>query len=193
MPVHQPSPNVAKAFAGHMLSPDKLGHILNLSAADPNLRDLHDIATILSNTGLRRGELQELRWTDMDIRGLSLNVQWRGGLRQVPFGPKTLKIFEARRKREVKSEYVFGASRKVLWNKVSRQFRGLCDAAGLKPVSLRTLRITFFSRLVCSGANIVSIARIAGLRSRAAMEAHVSRDTLDESFLRDLARLEEYS
>jgi integrase len=71
------------------------------------MRDPHEAVTIISNTGIRAGELYSLRWADVDVRRRKLVVNANSFYeRSVPFGPKTPQILELRREREPEAEYV---------------------------------------------------------------------------------------
>ena len=171
---------------------EQLQRILDRSAEGPNLRHLHDVVAIISNTGIRVGELCALRWADVDVhRGMLVVNANTGFTRRVLCGPKTLQILEARRKSG--SEYVLEKSPRGLVHRVSRQLRTVCNSIGLSGVTFHVLRRKFFERLMSSGASYESCITIGGWKSTSSAFAHIplSPDWLLKSAALDLARVEE--
>ncbi len=56
------------------LSTAQLRLLLDFTDKDQSIRDLHDVAMIISNTGLRAGELGQLRWIDVDFERRALCI-----------------------------------------------------------------------------------------------------------------------
>jgi integrase len=156
MPIQQLAPLPPKKIAPWTLSHDQLSRILDLSEVDQSMRDLHEVVTILSNTGIRAGELRQLRWADIDFYGRKLVIVHtkKSFVSSVRLGPQTLRILELRREREPEAEYVLGNSPRALLVRVSRQFRTVCDGIGVSGVSLHVLRRTFLESLAISEPNL---------------------------------------
>jgi integrase len=177
------------------LSQEQLQHLLVLSTEDPTLCDLHDVVVIMSNTGIRPGELRELLWTDVDVKGHRLVVAFMTSAsnRSVPFGPKTLQMLQSRHERHPDAEYVLGESPLELLRHVSRQLRTVCDGIGVHGVTLRVLRRTFFERMFSAGASAESCRTIGGYRFsfETVLHTFVSADRRFEMAARDQARIEE--
>lgn len=146
------------------LSQRQLRRILDISTADPTLRDLHDVVMIVSNTGIRPGELRDLLWADVDLQGCKLTVAEKKNarMRSVPLGPQTLQVLQSRREREPDATYVLGVSPLGLLRRVSVQLRTDCDRLGLRGVSLHVLRHTFANRLVNANVNCVVLKYLMG-------------------------------
>jgi integrase len=147
------------------LSLDELRLILAISAKEPNLRDLHDILIIISNTGIRSGQLRELRWADIDSQHRRFVVgknSRRGYEHYVRFGPRTYQMLEARREREPETEYVFGTSPRAFLVRCSRQLRTVSETIGVEHISLSALRRTFFVRWVQSQKSLDALFLISG-------------------------------
>lgn len=157
------------------------------------MRDLHDVCTILSNTGIRIGELRELGWASVDLQKRQLVVNPKTFyMRTVPFERKTLQVLEARRDRQPESEYVLGESPHRVLDRISRQLRTLSVVVGVSRISLNVLRHTFFTRLFNSGASILTLYVIGGYRSYGhLLKSFVSPERRYEIAVRDQARLEE--
>jgi integrase len=149
------------------LSQGQLRRILDLSTADPILRDLHDVVVIISNTGIRAGELRELRWCDVDLqaRKLAFTVPMNPRMRSVHLDPETLQVLESRCERQSDAEYVLGESRRALLHRVSRQLRSVCDGIGVHGVTLHVLRHTFATLLEDAGINCVVLKDLMGHHS----------------------------
>jgi integrase len=165
MPDQQHPRRIPVDAAPATVSNDQLRQILSISYEDPSLRDLHEIASLVSYTGIRPGELQNLRWSRVDVpkcRAFVATKRVRG--HYVPLGPKALQILEARRGRAPESEYVLGASGRRLLNQISRQLRALGNSIGASAASLSTLRRTFITRLAYSATDPTSVMIICGYR-----------------------------
>jgi integrase len=146
------------------LSKGQLRRLLDLSIADPTLRDLHDVVMIVSNTGIRPGELRDLLWTDVDLQGCKFTVAEKKNarMRSVPLGPQTLQVLQSRRERQPDPAYVLGESPLGLLHRVSVQLRTVCDRLGVRGVSLHVLRHTFAKRLVNANVNCVVLKDLMG-------------------------------
>lgn len=196
MPVETPKrQNIAKRRL-RTLNCAELRLLLDVTAKNPGLRDLHDVATIIANTGIRPGEISQMKWADVDISLQRFAIRSKfGRKRSVPYGPKTLQTLKARREREPEAEYLLGPSASKVLRTASLQLRAVCDDNGLHGVTFRTLRHTMFSRLMSSGASIHSLMGIAGLKDPGTMESHCSM-TDEERFViaaRGQAKIEEDS
>jgi integrase len=165
MSLQQSTSTWSMKTARHTFSSDQLRTLCNCVKKDEHLRNLHEVITLMSNTGIRAGELRDLRWVDVDVLGSRLVVNAGSAyMRSVLFGPKTLQILEARRAREPKTEYVLGKSPRALLACISRDLRIVCDATGISRVNLHDFRISFFERLVLSGASYHSFMILRGSR-----------------------------
>jgi len=192
LPVRHNS-RIIKESIRRVLSLDELRRILAISAEEPNLRDLHDLMTIISTTGIRTGELRELRWTDVDSirRRVVIGKNSKSGyLRYVPFGRRTYQMLEARRERGPDLEYVFGKSPRAFLVRSSRQLWKVSETIGVEHISLSALRNTFFVRWVQSGKSIDALCLISGHRLRQ-VEVHLSWEDRLAIAARHQAQLEE--
>jgi integrase len=175
-----------------VLNQEQPSHILEVSQKDPALQDLHDVVTIISYTGMRRGELQELLWSDVDFDQRSIVVKGKGARRRrVPLERKTLKVLQALRDREPNTELVLGKSPRVLLERASHQLRVVCDRIGMR-CSFHCLRRMFLERLMNSGANSSSLMVFGGWKpSSLAFKSFLTGDQSYEIAAREQARMEE--
>ena len=124
-------------------------------------------------TGMRSGELQALRWSDVDFGNkiISVNKSWSkfGGVgptkstmnRIVPISNE-LERFLKELKLKTKSEYVLKRSRD--WQRgyqavILRQF---CDQIGITPVKFHDLRATFITQLLLRGVPVAKVMAAVG-------------------------------
>lgn len=137
--------------------------------------------------GLRRDELVHLSWADLDFKRQLVAVQAKDGwhpkdyeVRHIPMSDRLIELLEAVPRG--KSPYVFhtrsGGSHHG--NVLSRDFRKLTRSCGLKGVSIHTLRHTFASHLIMSGADLYTVQKLLGHSSIKTTEiyAHLAPDFL---------------
>ena len=120
-------------------------------------------------TGLRRGELKNLRWSDYDKSRKVLYIRrskTESGIREVPVIPEVALILAhlwgwKRNKRDLNS-YIFGGEEPLNIN----HLRYICDKtsrlAGVRHVTPQMLRHTFATRMVDKKAEIKSLYMILG-------------------------------
>jgi integrase len=162
-----------------ILSDGQLNRLLALLEKDPRLSDVHDVVVIVADTGLRAGELMNLRWADIDTSRRKLTISSNTFyLRVVSFADATLRVFEARRQHQPESEFVLGVSPRKAIERASHRLAALSASVGMKNVSLHSLRLTCLARLFMSGVSPSSIRLITGLRSTAQLMYQRSMRTL---------------
>ena len=121
---------------------------------------------ILVNTGIRRGELFNLRWRDIDLKAKKLRVWPYEGFvpkgkepRSIPINSEALKALRSLKKKGGDSEYVFRPFNNL--HTLRRQFTNLAKGIGLKG-TLHDLRHTFASHLAMAGIPIPVIKELLG-------------------------------
>jgi len=141
----------------------------------PELRpEVSDIATVYLETGLRRGELMELRWADVDLGGRALTIRKPKNKRDrtVPMSTSVHRILEARRKEWQASPvvelegYVYGRAadiKQVLRRAFVRAQIGMDRRQVLRPI--HSLRDTCITRLVQAGIPLDRVQVLAGHNS----------------------------
>jgi integrase len=129
-----------------------------LAAASPDFRPILIVAL---GTGMRRGEILSLRWTDLDlVRGIiTITAQKNGKTDKIPISGTV-------------AEALGGVSRRgefVFWNEetgthlkdVKTAFRATCARAKITDVRFHDLRHTAFSWMDQAGVKITTIQKIA--------------------------------
>lgn len=125
-------------------------------------------------TGLRKAELVNLTWEDIDWESKEIKVQSKEGfstktgeIRRMPIVDglyKTLKELKGKSR----SQYVFTNSLgNPLRNNLLREFKATLKRAGLssKGLDIHALRYSFISHLIRQGANPKVVQRLAGHKS----------------------------
>ncbi len=140
-----------------------------LEAASPELRPV--IITALG-TGMRKGEILALKWTDLDlVRGLiTVAISKSGKARRIPMSGAVAAALGSVPRR---GEYVFwNLETKTRIKDVKTAFLAACRRArkspedkkdpGITGVRFHDLRHTALTWMLQSGADIVSVSKIAG-------------------------------
>jgi len=121
------------------------------------------------HTGMRRGELFNLRWEDVDFHNtvLCIPLSKNRSRRYVPLNDRALEILRARRER-TQSAWVFPSKNNDTpingHNFAQRVFNSALRKAGIIGASFHTCRHTCASRLVMAGVDIRTVSEILGHR-----------------------------
>jgi site-specific recombinase XerD len=132
-------------------------------------RWLRDIILFALNTGMRRGELINMRWDDLDFNRSTVMVKNSETFktksrteRGIPLNPQALNILKELPKR---SEYVFTNSdgNKLIGKYVSECFRQAVKDSGLNPqLHFHSLRHSFATFLVKDGVSLYEVQKLLG-------------------------------
>jgi integrase len=155
--------------------------IESLVSACPDLRWRCFVCLALT-TGLRRGELVNLEWDDVDLDEGMIRVRCKAGYRTksgknrgVPLISEVAPALRALRE-ESGEGYVFGVGRGRRWrNTLSRPFAEIVRRAGIEPCTIHDLRKTFISHLANAGENQAVVQKLAGHASMATTLKHYTR------------------
>jgi integrase len=126
---------------------------------------LRPIVETALNTGMRRGELLNLKWEQ--IRNGFIYLQGAmtksGKGRQIPINDRLAEVFrEVRRGNQLKSAYVFCDSKGRRFYEVKRSFATACRRAGIEDFRFHDLRHTFASHLVVKGVSLKAVQELLG-------------------------------
>jgi integrase len=131
---------------------------------------MKDVVIFACSTGLRRGELVNLRWEDVQLQEGMIRVQSNGTfrtksgrLRWVPLNATALQVLQNRLQLR-KGDYVFARRGfKIDTGLVTHLFKRAVRAAGVNSaIHFHSLRHTFATWLVQSGASIYDIQKLLG-------------------------------
>lgn len=155
----------------------RLGSALSASNASPFAKT---IIRILLLTGARKGEIEALRWREVDFeRGLLRLEDSKTGEKTIPVTQAVLDLLKAVPK-PCSSVYVFPSLRTkgAYYRGTKRVWEELRIEADLPDLRLHDLRHTFASLAVSSGASLPMIGRLLGHRDSKTTEryAHLQAD-----------------
>jgi len=134
-----------------------------LNSAD----SLYPILYTFLKTGLRKSELVNLKWENVDFERkrilIESNKEWQtktGNTREIPVEDDLLSLLK---KLPRKSEYVFINTRNRKYqHHLTERVKRLGRRLGLENLTLHMLRHTFISHLVMSGVDLVTVKELAG-------------------------------
>jgi integrase len=127
---------------------------------------LQPMVLLAINTGLRRGELFQLQWTDIDRDGKTLTV--RGGTaksgqtRHIPLNEEARRTIERWRYIRNQADRVFPGKDGEPLTTIHTSWRGILRAANIEDFRWHDLRHHFASRLVMAGVDLNTIRELLG-------------------------------
>lgn len=179
-----PTGNVAPAF----LSVDDLRKASNFARGINR-----DIIIFAGQTGIRLGELLNLKWSDVSGEHIIVrNTEDHGTkdeeTRAVPLTADAVGVLR-RRKKEKSGEYVFHREgRRLIGSSVSHAVKRAMRDAGLdERLHMHSLRHTCASLLIQNGAHINAVKEILGHSSIAVTQIYTHNDP--ESLRREMAKM----
>jgi len=144
-------------------------------------RWLKDIVVFAVLTGLRRGEILNLKWSDVDLQGKLIHIHTsstfrtkQGRRRTVPLND-TATVLLSSKQGKSPSEYVFTLNdKKIYENWVTHLFKSYVQKANLNDTRLHfhSLRHTFASWLVQDGASLYEVQKLLGHSSSKVTEVY---------------------
>lgn len=151
--------------AWRTLTPEQAERLLDsCRQAGGRARHLYPLVLLALYTGLRKGELLGLRWSDLDLEAGSVAVgRAKTGSRSLlPLHPRALGVL---RKLPRRGEFVFCHPDGAPLQDVRSSFKSALRRAGLPPIRWHDLRHTFASWLVLGGADLFTVQELMGHRS----------------------------
>ncbi len=168
-------------------SPDELARFLTSIEGNRN----ETMFRVMAMTGVRRGEVVALRWSDVDLAAHRLTVnqaatvidgaelvaapKTRRSRRAIDLDPDTVALLQRHRARQREQFLMFGvsatASDRVFTNEagepirpnsIGQAFRRLVEAAGVPVIRLHDLRHTHATHLLMAGVNVKVVSERLG-------------------------------
>ena len=148
------------------------------------------------HTGMRKSELFNLKWSDIDFDRMTITVQSKDDWHTKNYRSRTLQItpvlydvlIEHRKQHllNVQSEYAFTYNGKKLRSNIKRSLARVMNKAGLNGVTLHTFRHTFASQLAMAGVSIKEVQELMGHRSfeTTLQYAHLSEDHVKQQVMK---------
>jgi integrase len=141
-------------------------------------KSLRPLVMVAIHTGMRRGELLNLTWHEVDLVGNAVLVRKSksGEGRRIPMSTtvrRTLNDLNEARQRKCSggaqqsetSQYVFTAPRGGFLGNLNRVWYAAIEHAGLVGLHFHDLRHTFASRLVMNGVDLFRVQTLMGHKS----------------------------
>jgi len=142
---------------------------------------LRPILIVALNTGMRRGEILNLKWSNIDFKAEEIKIvnTKSGKSRIVDINSRLLNELLKLRKKNQNSQYVFTNPRTGKpYKKLQTSFDGACRRAKIEELRFHDLRHTAASRLVEKGVDIIRVKELLGHSSVRITEryTHSSRE-----------------
>lgn len=131
---------------------------------------LYPIFYTFLNTGMRKSELLNLEWSDIDFNRRKIKIRvkddWapKTSEREIPINDGLLDILE-KQKKDKKGRYVFhdGEGYRIADNRLRKRLMGITKRCGFSDVTkLHSLRHTFASHLVMKGVDLPTVKKLMG-------------------------------
>ena len=143
---------------------------------------LRPIIITALNTGMRRGEILNLKWSQADLQDRIIVVtETKGGKdRIVPINAVLYLELRKLKDQNGTSEYVFvNPKTNSPYGDVKNAFRAACERAKIVGLRFHDLRHTFATRLVQAGVDIITVKELLGHSSVRVTEryTHSNKDS----------------
>lgn len=147
---------------------------------------VRDFSLVLVNTGIRKGELQRLKWEHIDIKNkkILIEISKSHKFRSIPINPELekhlIKMYANRKPGQI---YLFegnvpGSPYTDYYHAFKRELNRL-----KLPGNVHTLRHTFASRLVQNGVSIYEVSKLLGhaMVTTTQIYAHLNDESLQKA------------
>lgn len=127
---------------------------------------LKPVLIVALNTGLRKSEILNLKWRDLDFKhDIIFVMQSKSGeRREIPMNTLVKRTLVAVRKHP-ESPYVFCNAKGESYANVRKSFFTACKKSGIIEFRFHDLRHTFASHLVMSGVDLNTVRELLGHKS----------------------------
>ena len=124
------------------------------------------LVLLAMNTGLRRGELFSLSWSDVDLHRKMLTVRASvaksGRARHVPLNSEAVDILKRWSKHRSKDGLVFAGAAGARMTNINKSWAGLMKLCGLEDFRFHDTRHHFASQLVMAGVDLYTVKELLG-------------------------------
>ena len=122
---------------------------------------LEPMVLLALNTGMRRGEILQLRWVDVNSERLVVrgSTAKSSQTREIPLSAEAKDIFKSWNSN---SEWVFPGTGEHPITTIKRSWGGIKKAAGLPGLRFHDLRHTFATRILQRGTDIRTVSALLG-------------------------------
>ena len=142
-------------------------------------RNIFQYIFVALNTGARISEIINMKWEDVHLESMIINIHGKGSKERIVPIPSLL--YKFLKKKPKNGEYVMTGCR--LRGEIWRQFRKYADDKGLKNITFHNLRDTYASWMVQNGVNLKVIQELLGHESiqTTLIYAHLAPDNKFEA------------
>jgi len=122
---------------------------------------LKAIVIVALNTGMRRGEIFNLKWADIDLRSNIINIyESKSGKKgEIPMNKLVIETLKGIRKRK-NSPYVFCRPTGKNYRDIRKSFLTACKKSDILDFRFHDLRHSFCSHLVMSGVDLRTVKEL---------------------------------
>ena len=141
-------------------------------------KHLHGIVTCAIHTGMRKGEILPLKWSQIRNGFIYLEKTKTKNKREIPTNDDLAQVFkEIRKEQGLASKYVFTYSTRII-DRVDRAFRGALSRANIEDFKFHDLRHNFASHLIMRGGTLKEAQELLGHKTMTMTlrYAHLSQD-----------------
>ncbi len=166
----------------------RLGHALDRAESGGAI-SAHAAAAIrlLMLTGCRKNEILTLRWKDVSLEAMELNLaDTKTGARTVPLSPEAARVLAGLPRAEGNPWVIQGRKKGERLCYIDRQWCHVRERAELGDVRLHDCRHSFASRALALGESLPAIGKLLGHAhvETTARYAHLARDSMHEAAAR---------
>ena len=126
---------------------------------------LKPILIVALNTGMRRGEILNLKWSQVDLLSKKIRVEKTksGKIRFINLNTSLLELLSDLKKKNGKNEHVFFNHRTgERLTTVKTAFNAACRRSKIENLRFHDLRHTFATRLVEKGVDLITVKELLG-------------------------------
>ena len=127
---------------------------------------LHPMVLLTVNTGLRRGEVLQLKWSDVDLLQRKMIIRGdnakSGKTRYVPLNDEALSTLQRWQPSTTATGWVFAAHDGGRLTSIKTSWKGVLNAAAIADFRWHDLRHHFASRLVMKGVDLNTVRELLG-------------------------------
>jgi len=125
-------------------------------------KHLYRIVICALNTGMRKGEILNLKWSQIRNGFIYLEKTKTKEKREIPINDDVNQIFmEIRKEEGLTSKYVFTYAKRSI-SRIDRAFNGALNRAGIEDFKFHDLRHTFASHVIMKGGDLKDVQELLG-------------------------------
>ena len=146
-----------------ILSPEEEARFFDAIQSHKQAGHLEPVIIMALATGMRRSELLNLKWPNVDFasRVITVGGTKNGNIRKIPMNSRLTEVL-SNAKKVSQGEYVFPNKKGVPYKNLRISLNHALKAANIEGVTLHSLHHTFGSRLGMMGTDLGTIQELMG-------------------------------